>query len=125
MYLVKFPLVFILAVLTAGEGRDSILPMLSIRLKRIGSKNDPSFRVVVQDHRRHPTKGKVVEYVGSYDARKGTPQIDGARVTYWMGVGAKATETVHNLLVDAKIITGKKVNALNTKTPVTKEEKKK
>lgn len=99
--------------------------MLSIRLKRIGRKNDPSFRMIVQDSRRHPTKGKIVEYVGSYDARKGKPQVDGERVKYWMSVGAKTTDTVHNLLIDAKVIAGKKVNALNKKTkPAPKEEKK-
>jgi len=100
--------------------------MLSIRLQRVGSKNDPSFRMIVQDHRRHPTRGNVVEYVGSYDARKGTPQIKGERVQYWLGQGAQATETVHNLLVDAKIIKDKKVNAHNKKTkPAKKEEPKK
>lgn len=107
--------------LTLSETLASILVMLSIRLKRIGSKNDPSFRLIVQDRRRHPTKGNVVEYLGNYDARKGKPSINGERVTYWLGQGAQATETVHNLLVDAKVIKGKKVNAHNSKTPVKKE----
>jgi small subunit ribosomal protein S16 len=96
--------------------------MLSIRLKRVGSKNDPSFRVIVQDHRRHPTRGNVVEYVGSYDARKGKPQINAERVQYWLGQGAQATDTVHNLLVDTKVIKDKKVNAHNSKTKVVKKE---
>jgi small subunit ribosomal protein S16 len=96
--------------------------MLSIRLKRVGRTNDPSFRIIVQDHRRSPKKTRgVAEYVGSYDARKGTPQINGERVKYWMSQGAQPTDTVHNLLVDAKVITGKKVNALNKKTPVKKD----
>ncbi len=99
--------------------------MLSIRLKRIGSKNDPAFRLIVQDRRRHPTKGNVVEYLGNYDARKGTPAINGPRVQYWLGQGAQATETVHNLLVDAKIIKDKKVNAHRRKTKPVKEEPKK
>lgn len=96
--------------------------MLAIRLKRVGRKNDPSFRIIVQDHRRSPKKTRgVAEFVGSYDARKGTPQIDAERVKYWIGQGAQPSDTVHNLLVDAKIIPGKKVNALNAKTPVVKE----
>jgi ribosomal protein S16 len=41
-----------------------------------------------------------------------------------MSVGAKPTDTVHNLLIDSKVIAGKKVNALNKKTPPKKEEKK-
>lgn len=96
--------------------------MLAIRLKRVGRSNDPSFRIIVQDHRRSPKKTRgVAEYVGSYDARKGTPQINGERVKYWISQGAQPSDTVHNLLVDAKIITSKKVNALNKKTPVVKE----
>jgi small subunit ribosomal protein S16 len=96
--------------------------MLAIRLKRVGRTNDPSFRIIVQDHRRSPKKTRgVAEYVGSYDARKGKPQINGERVLYWIGQGAQPSDTVHNLLVDAKIIPGKKVNAMNKKTKPVKE----
>lgn len=98
--------------------------MLAIRLKRVGRSNDPSFRIIVQDHRRSPKKTRgLVEYVGSYDARKGKPQINGERVKYWMSQGAQPSDTVHNLLVDAKIITEKKVNAMNKKTKPVKEVK--
>ena len=96
--------------------------MLAIRLKRVGRTNDPSFRIIVQDHRRSPKKTRgVAEYVGSYDARKGKPQINGERVLYWIGQGAQPSDTVHNLLVDAKIITKKKVNAMNKKSKPVKE----
>jgi small subunit ribosomal protein S16 len=96
--------------------------MLAIRLKRIGRKNDPSFRIIVQDHRRSPKKTRgLVEYVGFYDARKGKPVLNAERIQHWMKQGAKPSDTVHNLLVDAKIITGKKVNAMNKKTKVVKE----
>jgi len=91
--------------------------MLAIRLKRVGRKNDPSFRIIVQDHRRSPKRTRgVVEFVGSYDARKGTPQVNAERVKYWLGMGAQASDTVHNILVSTKVIEGKKVNALNSKT---------
>ena len=96
--------------------------MLAIRLKRVGRTNDPSFRIIVQDHRRSPKKTRgVVDYVGSYDARKGKPAIDGERVKYWISQGARPSDTVHNLLVDAKVITEKKVNAMNKKTKPVKE----
>ncbi len=99
--------------------------MLAIRLQRIGRTNDPSFRITVQDHRRSPKRTRgLVEYVGSYDARKGKPVINGERVKYWMSQGAKPSATVHNLLVDAKVIPGKKVNAHNKKTKPKKEEPK-
>ena len=96
--------------------------MLAIRLKRVGRTNDPSFRIIVQDHRRSPKKTRgVSEYVGFYDARKGTPAINAERVLYWIGQGAQPSDTVHNLLVDAKIIKDKKVNAMNKKTKPVKE----
>lgn len=96
--------------------------MLAIRLKRVGRTNDPSFRIIVQDHRRSPKKTRgLVEYVGSYDARKGTPQVNAERVKYWLAQGAQASDTVHNILVDAKVISDKKVNAHNKKTKVVKD----
>ncbi len=97
--------------------------MLAIRLKRVGRTNDPSFRIIVQDHRRSPKKTRgVVEFVGFYDARKGTPQVNADRIKYWISMGAQPSDTVHNILVDTKVITGKKVNAMNKKTPVVKEK---
>jgi len=96
--------------------------MLAIRLKRVGRKNDPSFRIIVQDSRRSPKRTRgLVEYVGFYDARKGKPVINAERVQYWMSVGAQPSDTVHNLLVDAKIVGEKKVNAHNKKTKPVKE----
>jgi len=100
----------------------NISRMLAIRLKRVGRKNDPSFRIIVQDHRRSPKRTRgVVEFVGSYDARKGTPQVNGERIKYWISMGAQPSDTVHNILVDTKVISGKKVNAMNKKTKVVKE----
>ncbi len=45
--------------------------MLTIRLQRVGRKNDPSFRVVVTDSKHGPQSGKFLEVVGAYDARQG------------------------------------------------------
>lgn len=96
--------------------------MLAIRLKRVGRTNDPSFRIIVQDHRRSPKRTRgLVEYVGSYDARKGTPQVNAERILYWISKGARPSDTVHNILIDTKVLTGKKVNAMNKKTKVVKE----
>ena len=95
--------------------------MLNIRLQRVGRKNDPSFRVIVTDSKLKPKTGNFLEILGSYDARKGKPVIDTERAKYWMSVGAKTSGTVHNLLVDLKAVTGKKINVLNKKTPIIKE----
>jgi small subunit ribosomal protein S16 len=95
--------------------------MLAIRLQRVGRKNDPSFRVIVADTKLKPKTGNFLEVIGSYDARKGAPVIDVARAKHWMSVGAKASGTVHNLLLDLKAVTGKKVNVLGRKHPIVKE----
>lgn len=100
---------------------DKIPPMLNIRLQRVGRKNDPSFRVIVTDSKLKPKTGNFLEVLGSYNARMGKPVINTERVKYWMSVGAKASGTVTNLLIDLKAITGKKVNVLSKKTPIVKE----
>ena len=96
--------------------------MLVIRLQRVGRKNDPSFRVIVTDSKFKTKTGKFVEILGSYDARKGKPIIDAVRAKHWLSKGAIASGTVHNIFLDLKIITGKKINVLGKKTPIVKEK---
>lgn len=84
--------------------------MLMIRLQRVGRKNDPSFRVVITDSRNSTKSGKFIEIAGSYDARKGKPSLKEERIKYWLSVGAKPSATVHNLLADAGIISGPKLD---------------
>jgi ribosomal protein S16 len=73
------------------------------------------------DSRKAAKSGRVIEVVGNYDARRGKPAIEGERVKHWMTLGGRPSETVHNLLIDAKVITGKKVNALHKKSPIKKD----
>ena len=85
--------------------------MLMIRLQRVGRRNDPSFRVVVTDSRNSTKSGKFIEIVGNYDARhKDRTQINKERILYWIKNGAKATDTIHNLLLSNGVITGKKID---------------
>ena len=87
--------------------------MLVIRLKRIGRKNDPSFRVVLADSRKSAKSGKINEVLGSYNPRvKTNPPLQGERIIYWMGKGAKPSPTVHNLLVRQGVVKAKKINVL-------------
>jgi len=109
--------------LTASALSVSIAFMLMIRLQRVGRKHDPSFRVVLTDKRNGPQSGKFLEVLGSYNARFGTPSLNGDRIKYWMEKGAKPSGTVHNLLISEKIIEGKKINVLPKKTPIAKEAK--
>lgn len=97
--------------------------MLKIRLQRVGRKNDPSFRVVVTESTTAAKKpGTFQEVVGHYDPRKDTHTLNADRIKYWMGMGAQVSGTVHNLLITAGVLSGKKVNVLPKKTPIQKEE---
>lgn len=96
--------------------------MLKVRLQRVGRKNDPSFRVVLTDSKNSTKSGRFLEVLGSYNARAGKPDIKADRVKYWMSVGVQLTPTVHNLMLNEKIITGKKINVLPRKSPPQKEE---
>jgi small subunit ribosomal protein S16 len=73
--------------------------MLSIRLRRTGTTKRPYYRVVVADSRSW-RDGRFVEVLGHYDPRRNPAvvQIDADRAKYWMGQGAKPSETVRSLL---------------------------
>ncbi|MBU3968805.1 30S ribosomal protein S16 [Patescibacteria group bacterium] len=82
--------------------------MLKIRLKRVGRKHDPSYRIVVTEDFRGPKSGKYLENVGSYDPRKNIKSVKAGRVKYWISKGAQISDTVHNIFISEKIIDGKK-----------------
>lgn len=89
--------------------------MLMIRLQRVGRKNDPSFRVVVLDHHASAKTGRVIEVIGSHDARASRTEIKEDRVKHWLSVGAKASATVNNLLIKKGITEGKKIDVSSKK----------
>jgi small subunit ribosomal protein S16 len=95
--------------------------MLKIRLKRVGRKNDPSYRVVVVPSTVGPKSGNVLEVVGNYDPRRNIKEVKGDRIKFWMDQGAQTSDTVHNILVDTKVIEAKKINALPKKKAIAKE----
>jgi small subunit ribosomal protein S16 len=98
--------------------------MLMIRLQRVGRIHEPSFRVVLTDSKNGPKSGRFNEVLGSYDARegKGNNKLDAEKIRYWISKGAQLSGTVHNMLVEQKIISGKKINVLPKKTVAKKEE---
>ena len=97
--------------------------MLAIRLARFGKKKQPFYRVVVLDKRK-PRNGRTVEVVGTYDPQKDPADIklDAERIKYWLSVGAKPSDTVHNMLVSLGVIQGKKINILPSFKEPVKEE---
>lgn len=93
--------------------------MLAIKLKRIGKKHQPSFRVVINEKRSKAT-GRYIEDLGWFNPRSKEFKINTERVNYWIKSGAQPTDTVHNLLVRAEAISGPKkaVHSKSKKTPV-------
>ena len=73
--------------------------MLTIRLKRMGAKKVPFYRVVVQDSRRAPSS-RPIEEVGTYDPlqKPALVKLDRTRIDSWIAKGAKASETLRSLL---------------------------
>ena len=96
--------------------------MLKIRLQRTGRINQPSYRIIVTEHTRPAKTGDFVEQLGTYNPATKARTLDEARVKYWLSVGAKASGTMHNMLVSLGIVSGKKVNVLPKKSPPKKAE---
>jgi small subunit ribosomal protein S16 len=74
-----------------------------IRLKRIGAKNTPAYRIVVADS-RSPRDGRFIEELGHYvpSQRENNYKINLERANYWLGVGALPTETVASMIKKAR-----------------------
>jgi small subunit ribosomal protein S16 len=83
--------------------------MLTIRLRRIGRKNQPSFRVVVADKRVSASAGKFCEEVGFVNRVTKEIKLDREKISYWMKKGAQPSPTVRNILIAEKAIEGKKI----------------
>lgn len=78
--------------------------MVKMRLKRMGSKGAPFYRIVVADS-RYPRDGRFIEQVGTYDPTKKPSAIsfDEEVAKKWLAQGAQPTETVKKLLKVAGI----------------------
>lgn len=72
--------------------------MLTIRMQRTGRSGHAQFRVIVQDSRFSPTRGRVVAYLGSYDPHTKTAILDSEKTTQYLGNGAQPSDRVAQLL---------------------------
>lgn len=81
--------------------------MVRIRLRRMGKKKAPTYRIVVADA-RSPRDGKFIEIIGNYAPTRQpkTLNIDGERARYWLSVGAQPSDTVAYLLKKAGVTEG-------------------
>ena len=78
---------------------------VKIRLKRIGAKKAPFYRVVVADA-RSPRDGKFIEQIGTYDPMKSPSEvkIDSEKAKNWLNKGAQPTDTVRAILKKEGVI---------------------
>jgi len=76
-----------------------------IRLKRIGGKHDPHFRIVIADSRTQ-RDGKTIEEIGYYNPASDPPtvNVNGERALHWLRLGAQPSDTVRSLLARAGVM---------------------
>jgi len=79
--------------------------MVKIRLRRMGAKKAPFYRIIVADS-RSPRDGRFIEEVGYYNPMTNPVElkVDTEKVEKWLNSGAQPTETVKSLLVKSGII---------------------
>jgi small subunit ribosomal protein S16 len=92
--------------------------MLAIRLQRVGRKGYPVYRLAVQESQRHPSSGRVVAYVGSYNPHTKDANVQVELAQKYLDNGAQPTPRVVKLLKDAgvKLPVWVKVGAPKAKT---------
>lgn len=78
--------------------------MLAIRLQRLGRKAYPVYRLAVQEAQKHPSSGKVVAYVGSYNPHTKETKINVEAIQKYLDNGAQPTDRVVKLLKEVKEI---------------------
>ena len=73
--------------------------MVKLRLKRIGTKKRPFYRIVAADS-RFPRDGRFLETVGTYDPRKNPSEVTlkEDRIRHWLNNGGQPTDTVRSIL---------------------------
>ncbi len=77
--------------------------MLAIRLQRIGRKGYPVYRLAVQESQRHPSSGRVVAYVGSYNPHTKEANVQVETAQKFLDNGAQPTPRVVKLLKEAGV----------------------
>lgn len=87
-----------------------------IRLRRVGRKKAPVYRIVVADS-RSPRDGKFIEIIGQYAPRQaeGGLSVDAGRANHWLDNGAQASDTVRSLLRKAGVLKARHESRLAAK----------
>ena len=90
--------------------------MVRIRLRRVGRKKQPIYRIVIADSQA-PRDGRFIEIIGNYSPRQGDTAIDlkTERANYWLDNGAQPSDTVRSLLRRAGILKTRHERRVGTK----------
>ena len=76
---------------------------VKIRLKRLGAKKNPFYRIVVADS-RNARDGSIIDHIRNYDPKTKVLNADGEKVAKWIANGAQPSETVRSILKKNGII---------------------
>jgi small subunit ribosomal protein S16 len=98
--------------------------MLAIRLQRVGRQGYATYRLAVQEAQRHPTSGRVVAYVGSYNPHTKEANVQVELVQKYLDNGAQPTPRVVKLLADAGVKLPKWVVKAENKIKTTRNAEK-
>ena len=90
--------------------------MVRIRLRRMGRKKSPYFRIVVADS-QSPRDGRFIEIIGQYQPRQGNNAVnlEVERANYWLDNGAQPSDTVRSLLRRAGVLKARHEERLGRK----------
>ena len=91
-----------------------------IRLRRVGRKKSPTYRIVVADS-KSPRDGKFIEIIGQYAPRQSDQplNVDTDRANHWLDVGAQPSDTVRSLLRKAGVLKSRHESRLAAKLQAT------
>src|SRR5258708_18047216 len=105
-----FPFIFVLSLRASGlrsqsggrQTTDDYFMAVKIRMKRVGAKNSPVYRIVVADG-RSPRDGKFIEEIGTYQPlrKEGNFTLDLERAKYWVSKRAEPSDTVASFIKKA------------------------
>ncbi len=89
--------------------------MVRIRLRRVGRKKAPVYRIIVADS-RSPRDGRFIETIGQYDPRReGGLNVEVDRANFWLDQGAQPSDTVRSLLRRAGVLKARHEARLSSK----------
>jgi small subunit ribosomal protein S16 len=89
--------------------------MLVIRLARIGTKNKPTYRIIISERGRD-NYGKILENLGTYNTFTKDLKVEEEKVKSWISKGAQLSATLNNLLITKGILKGDKVKSRRVNT---------